>query len=158
MANSTPVTIASDQTAVLTTPGGNVASAAADSGNPVKVGTKYNSSLSSFTSGNRADLQSNLFGELAIRHRNKFTNTTGAATTTIKSGAGVFAGICLNNGTASSTITIYDNTAGSGTKIASIAPGSVALFGTCTYWDAEFATGLTIVTTVASTDVTILYQ
>lgn len=37
--------------------GGNVASAAADSGNPVKVGGKYNATVPTFTDGQRGDLQ-----------------------------------------------------------------------------------------------------
>lgn len=138
---------------------GDSASSAADSGSdPLKIGSVYNSTLPSATSGNRLDLQSNKFGEIAIRRRNKFSNLTAAATTTVKSGAGVLAGICLNNGTASTTITIYDNTAASGTKIGTVAVGAVSLYGSCMMFDAEFATGLTIVTTVASTDITVLYQ
>jgi hypothetical protein len=41
---------------------GNVAAAAADSGNPVKVGGKYNLVLPTFTDGQRADLQLNAKG------------------------------------------------------------------------------------------------
>lgn len=43
---------------------GNVASAASDSGNPVKVGGVYNSSAPTFTNGQRADLQVNSNGSL----------------------------------------------------------------------------------------------
>lgn len=135
---------------------GNVASAAADSGNPVKIGAIYNSSLPSLTSGNRVDLQTNKFGELVIVNRNKFTNIHGAATTTVKSGAGRIAALCYNGGTGSSSAVLYDNTAGSGTIIAQFSPSS----GTpiCMHYDADFATGLTVVTTVSATDLTITYQ
>lgn len=45
---------------------GNVASGAADSGDPVKVGTIHHTSLPSFTDGERADLQSDSFGQLIV--------------------------------------------------------------------------------------------
>lgn len=63
-ANSLPVVIASDQGAVAVTPAGNVASGAADSGNPQKVGGVYNSTLPTFTTGQRADLQLTSRGHL----------------------------------------------------------------------------------------------
>jgi hypothetical protein len=50
------VTISNDSTGQVIALG-NVASAASDSGNPVKVGGKYNSSAPSFTNGQRGDLQ-----------------------------------------------------------------------------------------------------
>lgn len=69
-----------------------------------------------------------------------------ATTTTVKSGAGVLRSITLGE-TAAGAITIYDNTAGSGTVIA-VLKASVAeqTFN----FDVAFATGLTIVTAGAS--------
>lgn len=54
---------------VLTLPGvaGDVASGSADSGNPVKVGTKYNSALPTFTDGQRGEFQIDSKGVLLIR-------------------------------------------------------------------------------------------
>lgn len=46
---------------------GNVASGAIDSGNPVKVAGRYNSSAPTFTNGQRADLQSDVNGNLFDR-------------------------------------------------------------------------------------------
>lgn len=46
--------------------GGNVASGAADSGNPVKVGGVYNSSLPTFSNGQRGDLQIDSQGSLRV--------------------------------------------------------------------------------------------
>jgi hypothetical protein len=46
--------------------GGNVASAATDSGNPVKVAAKYNSTLPTFTDGQRADLQVGSRGAMRV--------------------------------------------------------------------------------------------
>lgn len=69
-----------------------------------------------------------------------------ATTTTVKTGAGVLHSIAITE-TAAGAITIYDNTAGSGTTIAvfkaSIAEGSYML-------NIAFTTGLTIVTAGAS--------
>lgn len=62
------VTIASDNTAfsVNSTATGNVASGAADSGNPVKVGGKYNSAGITLTNGQRGDLQLDSAGRLLM--------------------------------------------------------------------------------------------
>lgn len=69
-----------------------------------------------------------------------------ATTTVVKSGAGVLHSIVLGE-TAAGAITIYDNTAASGTIIcvlkASIAEGSYL-------FDRPFAIGLTVVTAAAS--------
>lgn len=69
-----------------------------------------------------------------------------ATTTTVKSGAGVLHAITIGE-TAAGAITIYDNTAGSGTVIgvlkASIVEGTYI-------FDRAFGTGLTIVTAAAS--------
>lgn len=81
-----------------------------------------------------------------------FTNIASATTTTVKSGSGHLHSIVVNT-TAAGTITIYDNTAGSGTKIgimkASIVEGTYL-------FNCAFATGLTIVTGAAS-DITVTY-
>lgn len=86
-----------------------------------------------------------------------FANITTAATTTVKNGAGVLHTLTVNNlGTVASTTTVYDNTAGSGTKIATIN----TLAGQESYvYDAAFATGLTIVTTgTVAPDITVTYR
>lgn len=76
-----------------------------------------------------------------------------ATTTTIKTGAGVLQSIVITE-TAAGTVTIYDNTAGSGTTIgvlkASIAEGSYL-------FNVAFTTGLTIVTAGAS-KITVTYR
>lgn len=75
-----------------------------------------------------------------------------AQTLTLKPGAGVLHAIIVNT-TANGTITLYDNTAGSGKIIAqlkaSIAENTYA-------YDLKFITGLTVVTAAAS-DITITY-
>ena len=69
-----------------------------------------------------------------------------ATTTTVKSGRGVLAKIILTE-TAAGTITVYDNTAASGTVIALFKASVVE--GEYTF-DCKFLTGLTIVTGAAS--------
>jgi hypothetical protein len=80
-----------------------------------------------------------------------------ATTTTCKSGAGVLHTLSVNNlGTVASLTVVYDNTAGSGTVLASIN----TLAGQTSYlYDVAFTTGLTVVTTgTVSPDITISYR
>lgn len=84
-----------------------------------------------------------------------FANITTSTTTTVKSGAGVLHLVNVNAlGTVASLVTVYDNTAGSGTKIATI--NSLTLSGAFAY-DIAFSTGLTVVTTGAP-DITVSYR
>lgn len=69
-----------------------------------------------------------------------------ATTTTIKSGRGNLAKITITE-TAAGAITVYDNTAGSGTVLAAFKASVVE--GTYTF-ECRFQTGLTIVTAGAS--------
>lgn len=82
------------------------------------------------------------------------TNITTTTTTTVKSSAGILRGIQVNT-TAAGTITVYDNTGASGTKlgtlVASVNPGMYFNIPT------RFLTGLTIVTGAAS-DITVWYE
>lgn len=85
----------------------------------------------------------------------RYLNITGQATTTVKSGGGILHTICINTPAATETITIYDNTAASGTKI-----GTITVFAStnpCLTYDVNFTTGLTIVTATASSDLTVGY-
>ena len=69
-----------------------------------------------------------------------------ATTTTVKSGTGRLHSIVITE-TAAGAITVYDNTAASGTIIAAFKASVVE--GTYTF-DCKFTTGLTIVTAGAS--------
>lgn len=82
-----------------------------------------------------------------------YRNIATATTTAVKSGSGVLKSITVNT-TAAGAITVYDNTAASGTKIATL-KASVAE-GVYEY-DVSFNTGLTIVTAAAS-DITVAYR
>lgn len=148
---------------------GNVASAATDSGNPVKIGGVYNSADPAPTNGQRIDLQTNSHGALNIQFRNTYSNLTSNATTTVKSGAGILHAIIINANWTGGTITIYDNTAASGTKIFTMTIGSptgglLSTSGQSGPFSTgplglEFSTGLTIVTAGStSNNITVLYR
>lgn len=85
-------------------------------------------------------------------------NITAAAptTTVVKTGQGVLHTITLNKPTATAVITIYDNTAASGTVIGTITVPASPQPVTLTY-DVTFTTGLTIVTATAASDLTVSY-
>lgn len=85
-----------------------------------------------------------------------YANITGQSTTVAKTGAGILHTITFNNPTATAVVTVYDNTAGSGTVIGTITVPSSPMPVTLTY-DAAFATGLTVKTATASSDITVTY-
>ncbi len=87
-----------------------------------------------------------------------FLNITAAAptTTVVKTGTGVLHTITFNKPAATGVVTIYDNTAGSGTIIATITVPASPMPVTLKY-DASFVTGLTIVTATAAQDITVTY-
>jgi len=81
---------------------------------------------------------------------NRFKNTPikTATTTTIKSGAGYLKSITILGGTLGA-ITVYDNTAASGTEICPVfTPATGALV--TLHFDTQFVTGLTIITAAAT--------
>lgn len=87
--------------------------------------------------------------------KNIATNTT----TTVKTGYGVLDGITINTaGGSGSTITVYDNTTNSGTKIATM-DGTSAV-GTRVLYNGVFKTGLTVVTGggTPAPDITVAYH
>jgi hypothetical protein len=103
--------------------------------------------------------EDNTAGVIKVEQRYSYTNITTGATTVVKSGAGFFHLLIVSKGVAAATITIYDNTAGSGTKIATITFGAALLSDPpdSTLFDVSFATGLTIVTSGA-TDITVAWR
>ena len=90
-----------------------------------------------------------------------YVNISGASTTTavIKATPGVLHSVTINKPLGSGVVTIYDNTAASGTAIATITlPATLLTNGPCTAtYDVVFGTGLSIATTAAATDVTVSY-
>lgn len=87
----------------------------------------------------------------------KYANITTNTTTVVKTGPGVLHTITVNIvGTAPATLTIFDNTAGSGTKIAT---ATITASDTWFLYDVGFNNGLTIVTASGATvgDYTVSY-
>lgn len=86
-----------------------------------------------------------------------YKNIASATTTVLKTGVGTLHDILINKkGTAGATMTIYDNSAGSGTIIGTFDLTAVNIGGIDA--DLDFYTGLTIVTTGATIDVTITWE
>lgn len=85
-----------------------------------------------------------------------YSNITSAATNTLRTGAGFLERVTVNKPVSASTITVYDNTAGSGTKIALITNSTVVTPYSLPY-GVKFTTGLTIVTSGAD-DVTVVWR
>ena len=88
---------------------------------------------------------------------NKLNITLAAPTTTVvKSGSGALHTIVFNKPVATGVVTIYDNTAASGTVVGTITiPANPQPF-TFTF-DCVLNTGLTIVTATAAQDITVTY-
>jgi hypothetical protein len=79
-------------------------------------------------------------GSVSIAGSN-YTNITTKTTTVVKTGPGVLKSIIINAPGTADTLTIYDNTAASGTKI-----GTITVTAGYQYtYEAAFSTGLTIV-------------
>lgn len=98
---------------------------------------------------------------LKVEQRFSYTPITLAAptTTVVKSGAGFLHAIIINKATATGVITIYDNTAASGTIIATITqPAAVLATSYVLPYNVSFATGLTIVTSAAAQDITVSWR
>lgn len=137
---------------------GNASSGAADSQGPVKIGGKFNTTLPTLTDGNRGDAQVDVNGRLIITDVGSFSHISTATTTTVKSGAGILKSVCYNTKNANGdTMTMYDNTAGSGTVIGVFTSSGQSNVGACASYNLKFATGLTMVTTGTS-DYTVVYQ
>lgn len=133
---------------------GNIATATADSGNPVKIGMVYSgTTLPATTSGERVNAQANQFGELSIQYRNKYKNITSSGATVVKSGSGRLHGISFSQNSGI-TVTVYDNTAASGTVIALFQSQNMVFVGPL---GCEFTTGLTI-NQSGSNNITVYYQ
>lgn len=89
---------------------------------------------------------------------NSDTNITSATTTVIKSGSGTLVRITNNRKVANGVITIYDNTAASGTKIGTITNPATLLDSAQTFeYGCAFVNGLTIVTS-STDDITVIWR
>lgn len=124
-------------------------------GGPIEIDSKGNAQV---------NLNKLIHGEdetydiMKVQAQFTVTNITTQTTTTLKSGAGQFGGLMINTPVANAVITIYDNTAASGTKLATITlPAALLSSGPIAYGfgaAGKFATGLTVVTSGATMDIT----
>jgi len=98
-------------------------------------------------------------GVAKVEQRGTYQNITTATTTVVKAGPGELYSIIVNTPVASAVITIYDNTAASGTKIGTITfPATLISDGPIPVpYNVAFSTGLTIVTT-GTPDLTVSYR
>lgn len=95
-----------------------------------------------------ASIDSKLTSPITVKDLN-WTNhyANGAATATIKSGSGVLRSACYTSRSDGSTLTIYDNTAASGTIMALLAPANGTGILCLDFGGVTISTGITIVTT-----------
>ena len=88
-----------------------------------------------------------------------YANLGVTAGTVVKSGAGVLHLVAINRPIANGTITLFDNTAASGTKIATITlPAAIVSDVDELIYDVAFTTGLSVITTGANMDITLSYS
>ena len=86
-----------------------------------------------------------------------FLNIATNATNLVRTGPGILERIVCNKAVLSGVITVYDNTAASGTKIATIThPGTLLQNQYDLEFGARFTTGLTVVTSAAD-DITVVF-
>jgi hypothetical protein len=93
---------------------------------------------------------------IVVENRYNYKNLAALATTTVKSTPGFLHSIIINTaGATGNTVTIYDNTAGSGTKIATIDATAVSQ----RIYNVQFTTGLTVVVANGTAaDITVSYR
>ncbi len=124
----------------------------------------FNTTPATRTTGQGGTLETDATGNLRVTEQflpaSSATNITTATTTVVKSGAGRLARIVIAKPVTAATISIFDNTAGSGTSLGVLTIGTVGTTGNqpdSIEFGCAFATGLTVVTSGA-TDVTVIWD
>lgn len=139
--------------------------------NPVLTGGEYNATPPTYGDGDKTTRQDDVNGNQKVREQyaplyednvaqralteQRFTPgyISTATTTTLKTGSGLMHAVIVQGGT-TGTIIIYDNTAASGTILASFdTTNALASY----MFNVSFATGLTVVTS-AATKLTVSYR
>lgn len=154
-----------------------VADNAVSTGNPDYVGglaVAGSTYAPAYTAGDRAVLPVDKDSGGVLCHTRTLTTTdqvtsvpvanlashiSTATTTVVKSGSGTLERIVVNKHVATGVITVYDNTAASGTVLAIITTGAAVLTDPpiTGIYGIPFSTGLTIVTSQAE-DLTVVYR
>ena len=103
--------------------------------------------------------EDNTAGRALVEQRNSYANILSTTAQVLKTGAGLLHLVTVNKPVASATITIYDNTAASGTKIATVTlPATLTSDTDVLQYDVAFATGLTVICSSAVMDVTVSFR
>jgi hypothetical protein len=106
--------------------------------------------------------EDNVAGRALIEQRCIYQNiTAGAPTTTaVKSGAGFLHAIVVNLPVAAGKVELFDNTAGSGTRIGTITIPTGPVAPVTVFYDVAFTTGLTLITTWSGVtmEITVSYR
>ena len=88
-----------------------------------------------------------------------YKNIAATGTTVVKAAPGTLRAIIVNSALITAAITIYDNTAGSGTVIASYAfAAAVTSPLPAVVYDVVAGTGITIVGATANCNITVIYK
>lgn len=135
---------------------GNIAHDGVDSGNPVKVGGKANTTApTAVAAGDRVDVWMDTQGRGAMFLPYSFVNVSGNGTTTVKSGAGYIHSAVINTRGTGSTLILYNNTTDNGNPICNI---DTTLSTTAFIYDVYFGSGLVAVSAGAgAANLTISY-
>ena len=123
---------------------GNVASGAADSGNPVKVGGVFNTTQPTLTTGQRGDLQLDARANVSVYISGKGTNS-GAAVVTPADGGGASGGLATFSQNMAFNGSTWDRMRGDANGLV-VQPGLSS-----TYWNYAAASGGIVNTTTAVT-------
>jgi hypothetical protein len=86
-----------------------------------------------------------------------YKHVVNAATTTVKAGPGYLDRIVYNSGSSAATLTLYDNTAGSGTIIGVVTLSASENTPSAVVYNVTFSTGLVVVST-GTVDCTIVFR
>lgn len=89
----------------------------------------------------------------------KYSNITAAAptTTVVKNGPGVLHCITFNKPTATAVVTIYNNTAASGSDLVGTITVPASPMPVTLFYDVAMSVGITITTATAASDITVSY-
>lgn len=162
--NMVPVTAANPFPVSLQGSGGSSAVTIAD-GSDVAEGAKANAAATDSTSSwSVVALLKGLLAQqlstnpLQVFSGDNYARITTNATTVVKNIPGSIIALVVNSTGTTETVTIYDNTAASGTNPFTFVLTGLAV-GTRITMNAKFGTGITVVTSGgAACDITVLYQ
>lgn len=132
-------------------------------------GITYDALILKDGGSDQTDFEATYKSKAGVPTGNPALNITGNVTTVVKTGIGTLHGVIINDNNSGGTVTVYNNTAGSGTKIAKFqigTPGGGLLsnngFQTSIFLGplmVKFDIGLTVVTAgSANNNITVIYK